>query len=258
MTTRVFAVAAHADDIEFGMAGTLIRLAEAGCELHCMTVANGSCGTATLDAEQIVAIRAEEARQAAAALGATCHPSLVPDIEIYYTRQLLARMGAVMRDVAPDILLVQSPQDYMEDHMNSSRLAVSAAFCRGMRNFPTDPPRPQVANEVAVYYAQPHGNRDPLNRVVKPDFYIDITGVIDRKEQALACHRSQKEWLDVSQGFDSYLQIMRDLGREVGRWTGVYTYAEGWRYRNPLGLCAAEADPLARLLAGCRYQPASV
>jgi len=257
MATRVFAVAAHADDIEFGMGGTLLLLARAGCELHYMTVANGSCGTATLGAEQIAQIRAEEARAAAAVFGAAYHPPLVPDIEIFYDRALLAKMAAIMREVAPDILLVQSPQDYMEDHMNSARLAVSAAFCRGMRNFPTDPPRPPVGNEVTVYYAQPHGNRDPLNRVVRPDFCIDITAVIDDKERALACHRSQKEWLDVSQGFDSYLHIMRELGREVGSWTHGCEYAEGWRYRNPLGLCAADADPLARLLAAHRHEVAA-
>ena len=42
---RAFAVAAHPDDIEFFMAGTLMRLGEAGYELHYMNVADGSCGT---------------------------------------------------------------------------------------------------------------------------------------------------------------------------------------------------------------------
>ena len=255
MATTVFAVAAHPDDIEFGMGGTLLLLGEAGCQLHYMTLANGSCGTATYDAEEIARIREQEARAAAATLGAVYHPPLVRDIKIFYTQELLARMGAVVREVAPDILLVQSPQDYMEDHMNASRLAVSAAFCRGMRNFPTDPQRAPVDNEVTVYHAQPHGNRDPLNQVVEPDFYVDITRVIGRKEEALGCHRSQKEWLDVSQGFDSYLRTMREISAEVGRWSDRFEYAEGWRYRNPLGLCAVDADPLAELLADVRYRP---
>ncbi len=248
MAPTVFAVAAHADDIEFGMGGTLAHLAAAGCALHYMTIANGSCGTAEHDATTIAELRLQEASQAAATLGATYHPPLVPDIEIFYEKSLLASMGATMRAVAPDILLVQSPQDYMEDHMNACRLAVSAAFCRGMRNFPTDPPRDPVANPVTVYHAQPHGNRDPLNRPVYPDFYIDITGVIDTKEHMLACHKSQKEWLDVSQGFDSYLHTMRQISAEVGSWTGKFPYAEGWRHHNPLGLCPTDADPLGRLL----------
>ena len=39
------AIAAHPDDIEFLMAGTLRLLAEAGWETHYLTVANGSCGS---------------------------------------------------------------------------------------------------------------------------------------------------------------------------------------------------------------------
>ena len=49
MSPRAFAVAAHPDDIEFMMAGTLILLGRAGYELHYMTIANGSCGSERLD-----------------------------------------------------------------------------------------------------------------------------------------------------------------------------------------------------------------
>jgi LmbE family N-acetylglucosaminyl deacetylase len=39
------AIAAHPDDIEFMMAGTLILLKHAGYDIHYMNVATGSCGT---------------------------------------------------------------------------------------------------------------------------------------------------------------------------------------------------------------------
>lgn len=248
MTRRVFAVAAHPDDIEFGMAGTLILLARAGCEVHYMNIANGSCGSAELDAATLVSIRLREARRAATRIGAVFHPPLVPDLEILYEKPLLARMGAVMREVAPEILLVPSPQDYMEDHMNACRLAVSAAFARGMRNFPVDPPREPIDGDVAVYHAQPHGNRDPLNRPVKPDFLVDIGSVIEAKAAMLAEHKSQKEWLDRSQGIDAYVNTMKDLAGEMGALTGRCEFAEGWRKHNPRGFCAPEADPLGDLL----------
>ena len=174
MKCRVFAIAAHPDDIEFGMSGTLFLLAGAGCEIHYMNIANGSCGTTEYDTDEIVAIRLEEAKEAAKFMGAIFHPPLVPDLEIYYEKKLLARLGSIVREVAPDILLVPSPEDYMEDHMNACRLAVSAAFNRGMRNFKVDPPRDPVFNDVAVYHSQPHGNRDLFNQLVIPDFFVDI------------------------------------------------------------------------------------
>jgi len=248
MAIRVFAIAAHADDIEFNMAGTLILLRRAGCEVHYMNIANGSCGSVKLDAEAIAALRLREAKNAAGRIRAVFHPPLVPDIEIFYERGLLARVGSILRMVAPNILLVPSPQDYMEDHMIACRLAVTAAFCRGMRNFPVDPPRAPVDGDVSVYHAQPHGNRDLLNHLVRPDFFIDIGSAIEEKAGMLAEHKSQKEWLDHSQGVNAYLNTMRNFAGEMGALTNRCEFAEGWRRHNPLGLCAATADPLVGLL----------
>lgn len=171
MKKCIFAIAAHPDDIEFGMSGTLILLAKAGCDIHYMNVANGSCGTAEYDTNTIVAMRLTEAKRAAQRIGAIFHPPLVPDLEIFYTKGLLAKLSSVIREVAPDILLIPSPEDYMEDHTNTCRLAITAAFSRGMPNFPVDPPRAPIHNDVAVYHAQPHGNRDGLNRMIYPDIY---------------------------------------------------------------------------------------
>lgn len=244
----VFAVAAHPDDIEFCMAGTLFLLRDAGWDVHYLNIANGSCGTAHLDPEEIVKIRTAESRAAARHLGAVYHEPLAADLELYYDKGLVARVGSVMREVAPDVLLVPSPQDYMEDHMNACRVAVTAVFCRGLRNFAVDPPRPAVMKDVTVYHAQPYGNRDGLNRIVQPDFFIDIGSVLDLKRAMLAEHKSQKEWLDESQGVESYLEAMVSLAREVGAMSGVFTHAEGWRRHNPLGFCPPDADPLRETL----------
>jgi len=248
MACRIFAIAAHADDIEFRMAGTLILLAKAGCEIHYMNIANGSCGSSEHDTETISAIRLDEAKNAAGKIGAVFHSPLVNDIEIFYEKDLLAKVGSVMRAVAPDILLVDGPLDYMEDHAISSRLAVTAAFARGMTNFPVDPPRKPVTNPVTVYHAQPHGNRDVLNRFVFPDFSVDIDSVIEEKYSMLTEHKSQKEWLDYSQGFDAYLDTMKGFSREMGALSKRCEFAEGWRYHNPLGLCDANANPLRDIL----------
>ena len=248
MACRVFAIAAHADDIEFRMAGTLILLAKAGCEIHYMNIANGSCGSSEHDAETIAAIRLEEAKSAADKIGAVFHSPLVNDIEIFYEKNLLAKVGSIMRLVAPDILLVDGPLDYMEDHTIASRLAVTAAFTRGMANFPVNPPRKPVTNQITVYHAQPHGNRDVLNRFVVPDFFIDIDSVIKEKSAMLTEHKSQKEWLEHSQGFDAYLDTMKGFSREMGKLSTRCEFAEGWRYHNPLGLCDADTNPLKDIL----------
>ena len=242
------AIAAHPDDIELMMAGTLILLGEAGYSLHMMNVANGCCGTATESPETIVARREEEARDSARLLGAHFHEPIASDAEIFYEPAALRKMAAIVREVNPAVLLLQSPQDYMEDHMNSQRLAVTAAFCRGMRNFATDPPRPPVEGETVLYHALPWGLRDPLRRRVWAGQYVDIGSVMAKKRAALACHRSQKEWLDRSQGLDSYLTTMEAMDAEVGAMSGRYAHAEGWRRRLHLGYSAEDADPLTAAL----------
>jgi len=242
------AVGAHPDDIEFMMAGTLLLLAQAGWELHCMHLADGGCGSVTHGRNELVGIRRAEAAEAARRMGATYHPSLVHDLEILYRVPILARLGAVVRQVAPDILLLPSPEDYMEDHMNATRLGVTAAFARGMPNFPTEPPVAPIDREVVLYHALPYGLRDGLRRVVRAGQYADIGPVLDRKRHVLAAHASQKEWLDISQGLDSYLDQMVQLTAEMGAMSGRYRYAEGWRRHSHLGFAAADRDPLGAAL----------
>jgi LmbE family N-acetylglucosaminyl deacetylase len=249
MTTKTaIAIAAHPDDIEFFMSGTLMLLGRAGYEIHYMNIANGCCGTTEYDIETITRMRRDEAQEAAASIGAIFHESICNDLEIFYEQATLAKVTSVIREVAPEIVLTHAPADYMEDHMNTSRLAVSAAFCRGMPNFPVDPPRDPVDQTVTVYHAQPYSHRDPLRQLVTPDLWVDVGDVLEEKVTMLAKHASQKLWLDESQGHDSYLQTLRDLDAEGGQLSGRFQYAEGWRRHLHLGFCGPDDNPLVDAL----------
>ncbi len=252
----VLAVAAHPDDIEFMMAGTLLRLADAGCALHYMNLADGCCGSLCTGRDETIRTRLKEAREAAALLGAIHHRSLCHDLEIVYDKSALAKVSAVIRAVAPDILLVPSLEDYMEDHVVTARLAVTAAFSRNIPNWFTEPEVAPVAGNCAVYHAQPYGLRDALGRETVAAMYADIGGMLDKKRAVLACHRSQKEWLDRTQGVDAYLRYMEEMSAAAGRQSGLFAHAEGWTMHNRLGLVDGGADPLRSLLADyCAANP---
>ena len=242
------AIGAHPDDIEFYMAGTLLLLKQAGYAIHYLNVANGSCGSAEYSAAMTRSIRSTEARAAAKTLGAYFHPSLTEDLEIIYNLELLRALSAVIREVKPSIVLTHSPQDYMEDHTNTSRLAVSAAFTRGMPNFKTVPARPVADCEVTVYHGMSHGLCDQLRRRIVPGAYVNTTSVHTTQLNALKAHKSQQNWLDVSQGLNSYLLAMEDMARAVGTMSKKFKYAEGWRRHLHFGFCSPEADPLAQAL----------
>ncbi|MBN2377646.1 MAG: PIG-L family deacetylase [Sedimentisphaerales bacterium] len=248
MKQKVFAIATHPDDIEFMMTGTLFRLKEAGCEIDYMNVANGCCGTDRHEIEEIIAIRREEAKEACRYMGATFHESLANDLEIFYEKNLISQVASIIRQVAPDIILTQYPYEYMEDHSNTTRIVVTAAFCRGMKNFAVDPEVKPISKPVVLYHSLPYGLTDSLKRPVAADFYVDVEDLIEKKSEMLAKHKSQKEWLDVSQGLDSYLITMKDTNREIGKMSGKFKYAEGWIRHSHLGFCGRDDNPLVDIL----------
>jgi LmbE family N-acetylglucosaminyl deacetylase len=242
------AIAAHPDDIEFYMAGTLLLLKEAGYEIHYLTLASGSCGSLQHRAGAIRAIRRKESHAAARILGAHYHASLTDDLEIFYELKTLRRLAAVIREVKPRLVLTHPPQDYMEDHTNTCRLAVTAAFARGIPNFKTTPSRPATFGDITVYHAMPHGLRDGLRRRIVPGAFVNTSSVQTIKRAALAAHRSQKDWLDASQGLGSYLQTMDALSLAVGKMSRRFKHAEGWRRHLHLGFSASDTDPLREAL----------
>ncbi len=242
------AIGAHPDDIEFFMAGTLLLLGQAGYETHYLNLASGDCGSTRHDAAATRSIRSREARAAARLLGAKFHAAFTDDLEIVYSVTLLRQLAAVLREVKPTIVLTHSPQDYMEDHMNTSRLAVTAAFTRGMPNFKTVPARAAATYEVTVYHAMPHGVRDGLRRRVFAGAFVNTSSVHALKRAALAEHKSQQPWLETSQGLNSYLRTMEEMSLEVGRMSKRFRLAEGWRRHLHLGFCGPEADPLREAL----------
>ncbi len=252
---KVLAAAAHPDDIEFMMAGTLLRLKDAGCEIHLWNLANGCCGSATHSHDEAIVVRWEEAQASAKLASGIAHPPIFDDLGLYYDAPSVARAAAVIRQIQPDIILTQSPQDYMEDHQNTTRLMVTGAFTRSMENFPTNPPVASYDKPVALYHALPHGLNDAMRQPVIPHFFTDIGPGLARKRAMLACHASQKEWLDVTQGMGAYLDEMERMSRAVGRMSGRFEFAEGWRRHSHLGFGPEDFDPISDLLPSSSFTP---
>ncbi|MEM7474041.1 MAG: PIG-L family deacetylase [Planctomycetota bacterium] len=245
MKKSVLAIAAHPDDIEFCMAGTLMRLIDRGWEAHYFNVANGCCGSTTLSRQECANVRLEEAQKAASLLEATFYPPIRNDLEIFYDLGTVQQVAAVLRQATPQIVLTHATVDYMEDHQNTARLAVTAAFSHGMANFETNPEQPIFEHDLAIYHAQPHGNRTPLKKLSTPEIAVDVSDLLDKKKELLACHASQDNWLDASQGMSSYLGSMQKLNAEVGAMSKLYAFAEGWTQHLHLGFAKnADYNPL--------------
>ncbi|MFL5787716.1 MAG: PIG-L deacetylase family protein [Flavisolibacter sp.] len=241
------AIAAHPDDIEFMMAGTLLLLKKAGYEIHYMNLSRGNLGSVMHDAQAISSIRLEEAKKSASVLGAYFHPPICNDLEIIYNVENIRRISAIIRHIRPTIVLTHSPADYMEDHMITCRIVVTAAFAKGMTNFKTIPETEAGNFDCTIYHALPHTLNDQLRKKIIPGAFVNTTSVQNVKMEALKAHESQQSWLDVSQKLNSYLQSMENISLTVGNLSGSFMHAEGWRRHLHVGYCGPDDDPLKEL-----------
>jgi LmbE family N-acetylglucosaminyl deacetylase len=220
------ALLAHPDDAEILCAGTLIRLADAGWQIHIATATAGDCGTTTADRWAISATRTQEARNAAAKIGATYHCLGELDGRVVYDKPTIQKTIDLFRRLAPTLTFTHAPRDYMLDHEQVSLLARAASFVYAAPNVSELPVLPG-SGVPYLYYCDPIEGIDPLGHEVTPTTYVDVSGVIERKAEMLECHASQREWLRAHHGMDEYVEAMRRHGAHRGEQAGV-KYAEAF------------------------------
>jgi LmbE family N-acetylglucosaminyl deacetylase len=228
--TRVLALHAHPDDLEFQCAGTLALLKEAGCAITMATMTPGDCGSAEHDAETIAAIRRGEACAAAALIGAEYACLEFRDLAIFNDDESRRRVTEALRRFRPDLVLTAPPVDYLCDHEITSVLVRDACFGAPIPNYVTRQwePAPPLAKIPHLYFVDPLGGVDRDNAPQPPGFHIDVSRVFDLKRQMLACHASQRHWLLRQHGIDEYLRLQEEMGARRGREIGV-AFAEGFR-----------------------------
>ncbi len=234
------------------MAGTLLLLEEAGWETHYVNLSSGDLGSTVMGREKTARQRRKEAKAAAKLLAARWHAPFCDDLAIFYTEENLRRLCAVVRQARPTVVLTHALEDYMEDHMVTARLAVTATFARGTPNYRSKPAREPSFEPCVIYHAMPHGQRTPMREPVQPEIFVDTSKVHAAKCAALACHASQKEWLEATQGMDSYIATMDRFSRTLGDQSRQFRHAEGWTRHLHYGFGAEDDDPLRDVL-GKKY-----
>src|SRR5687767_10274182 len=242
--STVLALMAHPDDIEILCAGTLLLLKRAGWTVHMATMTAGDLGSMTLTRDRIGRIRRAEAAEAAKVLGADYTCLGFRDLTIIYGERAKQRVTELIRKVKPDLLISHSTDDYMEDHVETPRLAREAAFASTIPNWRAGRSKP-CASIPAVVYADPIENIDMYGRRVPARIVVDITEVMPVKERMLACHESQRSWLRAQHGEDEYIQSMKRWSADRGRDAGV-EFAEG--FMQHLGHGFPKTDYLSQAL----------
>ncbi len=218
---------AHPDDAEFFCAGTLIRLAEAGWDVHIASATAGDCGSTKLSADKIAEVRRGEAAASVRKIGASYHCLEEHDVNVVFDKTSNRKAIDLFRRIAPSLVITHPRLDYMLDHEQVHLLARRAAFSYPVPNASSLP----LAEGSAIpwlYYCDPAEGNDPYTgELVRPTVLVDISDQVNRKTEMLACHESQREWLRSHHGMDEYVEAMKRLSAMRGRELGT-AYAEAF------------------------------
>jgi len=207
----------------------------------------GDCGSSILSSAKISRIRRQEAQRGAALLQAPYTCLGERDLLVSYDRPTLRKVMELVRRVDPALVFTHSPQDYMADHEITSRLCQTACFGASAPNFRTRArrPAPAVRTIPHLYYAQPFSNRDVLGDEILPRLVVDIGATLERKERMLACHESQRAWLQFQQALRKIDDPLRQMAARAGE-LGGFPWGEG--FRQHLGQAFPKENLLASLL----------
>jgi LmbE family N-acetylglucosaminyl deacetylase len=125
---RVLAIGAHPDDLEVLCGGTLARFAKEGHQVVMCHVMNGNLGHTEIPRSELREIRREEAKKAAAVIGAESITVDIDDLDIYPDRDSRMKLTESIRKSKPDVILLPDPNDYMADHRLTSSVGFDASF----------------------------------------------------------------------------------------------------------------------------------
>ncbi len=215
---------AHPDDAEFMCGGTVAAWVGEGTAVHYCVITDGSAGNNEpgLTRETIAPVREREQRAAAEILGVEGIDFLgFRDGELEVNLETRKAVCRVVRRVRPDVIVAPDPSrlwtgsGYINhwDHKQAGALALCAVM-------PDAPSRPQFA-ELLDEGLEPFEVPRLMLVTEEPDTYVDITGTIDRKIEALHAHESQgtrdpetEKWV-------------RERAQEIGARSGM-AYAEAF------------------------------
>lgn len=193
--SRVLAVMAHPDDIDFGSGGTVRALTDAGVDVSYAIVTNGDAGGFDPDIprDQIPGIRQSEQRAAGSALGVDDIRFLgYRDGELTVSHELRRDISRVIRQVRPDRMIIQSPDRNWEriyashpDHLAAGDAAIQAVYPDARNPF-AHPSllQDEGLTEWSVPEVWVMGGPTP-NR------WVDVTETFDAKLTAIRAHASQ-------------------------------------------------------------------
>lgn len=225
-------ISAHAADFVWRCGGAIAHHAELGYQVTVVCLSFGERGESAklwklpgMTIEKVKSARRAESERAAEKLGV--HNLISFDLGDYPLRMSeddKFRLVDVIRDVQPAFMLSHSHYDpYNTDHMYATQVALET---RSIAQAWGHNPGQKVLGAPQLYLFEPH-QTEQMNW--KPDVFLDITAVWDKKRAAIECMEGQEHlwefYTRVAQNRANHLQ-RNSGGQSGGR---AAKYAEGFQ-----------------------------
>jgi bacillithiol biosynthesis deacetylase BshB1 len=223
MKLDILAFGVHPDDVELSCAGSLLVEQNNGKKTGIIDLTEGELGT-----RGSAEIRKKESAEAAKILGVEIRENLeMADGFLQNDEAHQRKVIKAIRSFQPEIIFCNAPEDRHPDHGRSSKMVADAAFLSGLMKIET------AVKDIAQEAWRPkYVFRYIQDRMLKPDFVIDITPVFEKKIEAIKAYKTQFHSKDTAEP-ETYISTPDFLDSVIYRhkWFGKMIgvkYAEGF------------------------------
>lgn len=220
--------AAHPDDAELSMGGTIAKQINNGSKFGIIDLTQGELGTrGNKDT------RAEESALASKVLNISIRENFkIPDGKIVVNDENINKIIVAIRKYRPAIIFAPYFNDRHPDHIDASMLIKRAHFLSGLPKIKTELEgieQEAYRAKKIFYFAQTYE--------FSPTFIVDITDTFDIKMEAMRAYKSQfynegeknsepETFISSPDFFDSIIARAKTYGFKIGKKYGEPFYSE--------------------------------
>lgn len=183
MKLDVLVFAAHPDDAELSIGGTIAALTSSGKKVGIVDLTQGEMGT-----RGNPELRMKEAQKASEILKLSYRTNLkIPDTNIENSRIYQLLIIEQVRKTQPHICLIGAPFDRHPDHGYATDLVLDSLFYSGLQKITTS----DSDNKKQKPWRPKHILHYMQDKPIDPDFVFDVSDFMDIKNQSLLAYSSQ-------------------------------------------------------------------
>ncbi len=194
---KIVCVGAHPGDPEFGCGGTMARYSDAGHLVTFLYLTRGEAFDEHKTHKEAAELRTREADVACKVLNTV--PRFVGQIDgdTVLSHDMNQAMLDILQDEQPDMVFSQWPIDGHMDHQVAGLLALNAWM--------------KMKKTFELYFYEVNTGSETM--AFTPSDYVDISGVMKKKHDAMYAHQSQEP----DRTYKTFFKQMEDFrGLEAG------------------------------------------